>query len=304
MKAEILVGDCRKVLAELPAESVHCVVTSPPYFGLRDYGHPDQIGLEATPAAFVAELVGVFREVRRVLRPDGVLWINLGDTYATRYRSQRPCGRAGFKEGERCRSGVKVDGFKEKDLIGIPWRVAFALQDDGWWLRCDCIWDKPNGMPESVADRPTRTHEYLFLLTKSEDYYYDAEAVREASSKTSHGAPAANPGAKQVSLGQNVHGNLGVCSTDQRRNKRSVWTVPTKPYKGAHYATFPPDLVAPMILAGCPEGGTVLDPFGGSGTVGEVATKLGRRSILIELNPEYAEQAEMRNLQYGLDLVG
>jgi DNA modification methylase len=309
MRAEILVGDCREVLRTLPPDSVQCVVTSPPYFGLRDYGHPDQIGLEQTPAEYVAKLVDVFRQVRRVLRPDGVLWLNLGDSYAAQGGApidgtlQRPGSQVGAWGGDTRRPPA---GFKPKDLLGIPWRTALALQEDGWWLRRDIIWDKPNAMPESVTDRPSSSHEYVFLLTKSATYFYDAAAIREPHSESSLARVTRNwsgnrardyPGTPQtMRMGEDQQ----MCHPNGR-NKRSVWRVNTASYKGAHYATFPPKLVAPMILAGCPEGGTVLDPFGGSGTVGEVATRLGRRSILIELNPEYAAQAERRNLQHGLE---
>lgn len=298
MRAEILVGDCRKVLAELPAESVHCVVTSPPYFGLRDYGHPDQIGLEETPQEYVAGLVDVFRQVRRVLRPDGVVWLNLGDSYAS---DSKWGGQSGDKNKASGAERRRVHtGLKDKDLIGIPWRVAFALQDDGWWLRRDVIWEKPNAMPESVTDRPSGSHEYVFLLTKSPDYFYDAEAIREPMVKGASGS-SFHEGKTGVNAGSRVSVKERT-DNPNGRNKRSVWRVNTAQYKGAHYATFPPDLVAPMILAGCPEGGIVLDPFGGSGTVGEVATRLNRRAFLIELNPDYARQAETRNAQAGLGL--
>ena len=227
-------GNCLDILPTMEAGSVNCCVTSPPYFGLRDYGNDEQIGLEETPEAFVESLVNVFREVKRVLADDGTLWLNLGDSYG------------------------------DKNLIGIPWRVALALQADGWYLRQDIIWSKPNPMPESVTDRCTKAHEYIFLLSKSPKYFYDADAVRE---KGSH---------------------------EDGRNKRSVWEVNTKPYSGAHFATFPPDLIKPCIMAGCPAGGTVLDPFGGSGTTGMVALELGRSAELIELNPSYVEIIEER----------
>ena len=232
----LLLGDAATVLRELPERSAQCVVTSPPYWGLRDYGIGEQLGLEATPDEYVAKMVTVFREVRRVLRDAGTLWLNLGDSYGD-----------------------------AKQLQGIPWRVAFALQADGWYLRRDRIWHKPNPMPDSVTDRCTKAHEYIFLLSKSPRYYYNAEAIAEPAQ----------------------------CAGDPR-NKRSVWTVTTKPFSGAHFATFPPDLIEPCIKAGCPKDGTVLDPFGGAGTTGMVAARLGRNAVLLELNAGYAEMAHAR----------
>ena len=267
-------GNCLDILPTMEAGSVNCCVTSPPYFGLRDYGNDEQIGLEATPEAFVESMVNVFREVKRVLADDGTLWLNLGDSYG-----------------------------KEKQLIGIPWRVALALQADGWYLRQDIIWSKPNPMPESVTDRCTKAHEYIFLLSKKPKYYYDAEAVREECSGTGHGGSPNNRGKRQETLSQNKGGNLGDWDDGKGRNKRSVWNVNTQPYSGAHFATFPPDLIKPCILAGCPTGGTVLDPFGGSGTTGMVALELGRSAELIELNPDYVEIIEDRtNVTPGLAL--
>ena len=291
----------------LPDRSVHTCITSPPYFGLRDYGHDGQIGLEQTPDEFVAKLVEVFREVRRVLRDDGTLWLNLGDTYAanrggTTPPAQTVAGGVGGKGGQKERRG-QADGYnptrdctryglKHKDLIGIPWRVAFALQADGWYLRQDIIWHKPNPMPESVRDRCTKAHEYVFLLSKSEKYYFDVEAIKE---------PAVQAGRVRLDrMGGNKyvegvkHSNGSVFTGSDTRNKRSVWTVTTKPFKGAHFATFPPDLIEPCVLAGCPAGGTVFDPFGGAGTTGLVAQRHGRSAILCELNPEYAEMARQR----------
>lgn len=306
MTVDIRVGDCREILRSLAPGSVHCVVTSPPYFGLRDYGVEGQIGLEQTPEEYVAELVEVFREVRRVLRDDGTLWLNLGDSYAGgntggkwREGSARADGevRGDGSTSRRNRNGIgAVGGLKPKDLIGIPWRVAFALQADGWWLRQDVIWHKPNPMPESVRDRCTKAHEYIFLLSKGPRYYFDHEAIREQS--VSAAGTAGNwKGNRDLGLpnGQTrfAKPNLGG-SIDGKRNRRSVWTVATRPFKGAHFATFPPDLVEPCILAGCPAGGTVLDPFGGAGTTGVVAKKNGRHAILVELNPEYADMARDR----------
>lgn len=260
-----LIGDCRSILPTLAAESVHCVVTSPPYFGLRDYGVAGQIGLEPTPDTFVAELVAVFREVRRVLRKDGTLWLNLGDSYAAVNRGENARPRietlTGIQVGNpysdiRTRSevieGQKRAGIKPKDLIGIPWRVAFALQADGWWLRQDIIWHKPNPMPESVTDRCTKAHEYLFLLTKSERYFYDAEAIAEPVSRDfwneSVGPEYMTPTDGRMDGGKRK-GNGPMNGT---RNKRSVWTIATQPYSEAHFATFPPALIEPCILAGCP----------------------------------------------------
>jgi len=333
----IIQGDCIKGLRTLPDASVHCCVTSPPYWGLRDYGHDGQIGLEATPEAYVARMVEVFREVRRVLREDGTLWLNLGDSYATGAGGYRNPGsdfspiahggkQAYTKDYARAQPNrMPIPGLKPKDLVGIPWRVAFALQADGWWLRQDIIWHKPNPMPESVRDRCTKAHEYVFLLTKSERYFYDSEAVSEpvAVSTTARLSQPSLPlqaGSERVPgktngpmkavgprFGDNKFGDSDdpkhatksgnvyqIPDANGRRNRRSVWTVTTKPYSGAHFATMPPDLVEPCILAGCPEGGTVLDPFAGSGTTLAVAAELGRSGIGCELNPEYIELAEQR----------
>jgi DNA modification methylase len=286
----------------LPAQSVHCCVTSPPYFGLRDYGVAGQIGLEATPDAYVAELVAVFREVRRVLRDDGTLWLNLGDSYAA---SGRGGGGGSFQDddiGTKVSSAnnrrAPVAGLKQKDLIGIPWRVAFALQADGWYLRQDIIWSKPNPMPESVTDRCTKAHEYIFLMSKSARYFYDAAAIAETSkwaddNRAGEGRLTYN-GKRQDDTGT---GNEAFVKITDTRNKRSVWEVATQPYSDAHFATFPPDLIEPCIKAGCPKGGTVLDPFGGAGTTGLVADRLGRNALLIELNPDYADMAKQRMIK-------
>jgi DNA modification methylase len=314
MSVRILVGDNRARLRELPDQSVQMCVTSPPYFGLRDYGHDGQIGLEATPDAFVAELVNVFREVKRVLRDDGTLWLNLGDSYAAMRDSKAtPDTLRGDSDGTLVESGkaanrnpanLRAAGLKHKDLIGIPWRVAFALQADGWYLRSDIIWHKPNPMPESVTDRPTKSHEYIFLLTKSERYYYDADAIAEPAINVN--MPGRNMTDTRETYGDQNGGNSGLRDLKQRykdgdwpatRNRRSVWTVPTSPYKGAHFATFPPDLIEPCIKAGSKEGDVVLDPFGGAGTTGLVADRLGRSSVLCELNPTYAQMAADRITQ-------
>ena len=286
----IRTGNCLDILPTMEAGSVNCCVTSPPYFGLRDYGNDEQIGLEETPEAFVESLVNVFREVKRVLADDGTLWLNLGDSYAGSGRG--PAGNLGSKNNERHmedkHSCLTPKGLKPKDLIGIPWRVALALQADGWYLRQDIIWSKPNPMPESVTDRCTKAHEYIFLLSKSPKYFYDADAISE---------PAIYAGDDRGSRTDSRRGtecNSMSGKTGETRNKRSVWEVTTKPYSGAHFATFPPDLIKPCILAGCPTGGTVLDPFGGSGTTGMVALELGRSAELIELNPDYVEIIEGR----------
>ena len=303
----IIAGDCIEGLRTLPDASVHCCVTSPPYWGLRDYGHDGQIGLEATPEAYVARMVEVFREVRRVMRDDGTCWVNLGDSYAGGggFCPTAPSNLAGAKQTTQGSKpgGIKPQGLiKAKDLVGIPWRVAFALQADGWWLRQDIIWHKPNPMPESVRDRCTKAHEYVFLLTKSERYFYDAEAVSEAV------ACVRGPGNKRPLKGVEEDGEkhrtrAGLHKAAERwredgppesRNRRSVWTITTKPYSGAHFAVMPADLVEPCIKAGCPEGGTVLDPFAGSGTTLAVAAELGRSGIGCELNPEYIALAERR----------
>lgn len=293
-----LVGDCLFLLDLLPDQSVHCCVTSPPYFGLRDYGVDGQIGLEPTPDAYVAKMVEVFREVRRVLRDDGTLWVNLGDSYNTYAANRGPAAGVNKTVHEALPvvpkgHGLTVKGIGNKQLLGIPWRVAFALQADGWYLRQDIIWHKPNPMPESVRDRCTKAHEYIFLLSKSPRYFFDAEAISEPAV----GAPSGNKERKKAT--ERGCPNEGTASGVPRdggetRNRRSVWTVSTKPFKGAHFATFPPALIEPCILAGCPEGGTVLDPFGGAGTTGLVAKRNGRNAILLELNPEYAAMAKER----------
>lgn len=292
------VGDCITSMRLLPAGSVDCCVTSPPYFGLRDYGHEDQIGLEPTPDDFVQALVAVFREVRRVLRGDGTLWLNLGDSYArnpAKGGSGTPNGRNVDKMGYAGGGGIP-NGLKEKDLVGIPWRVAFALQADGWYLRQDIIWQKPNPMPESVTDRCTKSHEYVFLLSKAPRYYFDSEAVREDAVGGQSGKAASfkrdNSQRAQAIPGQGYGTHRpdreDVSYNGAKRNIRSVWTIPTRAYKGAHFATFPPALIEPCVLAGCPVDGVVFDPFGGSGTTAGVALKHRRNALLCELNDEYA----------------
>ena len=269
---------------------------------LRGYFVRAEIGLEDTPQAFVARLVEVFTEVHRVLRDDGTLWLNLGDSYSGSGKgvwNATDERKSAVKETYRQSTNpVKVHtGLKPKDLIGIPWRVAFALQDAGWYLRQDIIWHKPNPMPESVRDRCTKAHEYLFLLTKSPRYYFDHEAIKEPATNRAPGNKRATKGGRNYKAGAEEHrtaANLHNIGARETRNRRSVWTITTKPFKGAHFATFPPDLVEPCILAGCPVGGTVLDPFGGSGTTAGVAIKHGRRAVLCELNPEYAAMIPAR----------
>ena len=357
---EILVGDCRETLKTLPDQSVNTCITSPPYWGLRDYGTAEweggdpncdhiqphqkrgenskkqstnnkgqagtkskickkcgavrkdkQLGLEDTPEEFVDNLVQVFREVKRVLRDDGTVWLNLGDSYAGPKGNNRGEGAGGGqKRGElmgfnNIKTKVPKE-LKQKDLVGIPWRVAFALQQDGWYLRQDIIWHKPNPMPESVTDRCTKAHEYIFLLSKQAKYYYDHEAIREDC----EGVDEKQWAEDYEAVGSVLQGesNAEIKRTKRynkdgsfKRNKRSVWTVTTKPYKEAHFATFPMDLIKPCVLAGCPEGGTVLDPFGGSGTTGQVADAQNRNAILCELNSEYIKISKKR-LGVGTDL--
>lgn len=334
-RCQIITADVLDGLRSLPSESVNCCITSPPYYALRDYGVPGQLGLEKTPEEYIANMTAVFCEVRRVLRNDGVLWLNIGDSYAT------TGGANTGGDGRRVDGGTPYKmsglprtsggGIKPKDLIGIPWMLAFALRADGWYLRCDVIWSKPNPMPESVADRPTKAHEYIFLMAKSERYWYDAEAIRERAVNGDPNSPRGSRGVlgemnsgvrKQDDLGKRTYTGFnarcpasvkaqmrengtglyppywadtgGVGRPTETRNKRSVWEVATAPYPEAHFATFPPDLIKPCVLAGCPEGGTVIDPFMGSGTTGVVALSYGRKFIGIELNGEYVKLAEKR----------
>ena len=348
MNYEIKQGDCLDVLKTLPSESVNCCITSPPYWGLRDYGTGEwiggdpscshkrdskqseltqtghrnlegavgdgiykdkckrcgaerkdrQIGLEITPESYVQTMVDVFREVRRVLRNDGTLWLNLGDSYSG--SGKGPAGNLGGDERHLEEKHTKIipEGLKQKDLVGIPWRVAFALQADGWYLRQDIIWHKPNPMPESVTDRCTKAHEYIFLMTKSANYHYDADAIKEmANPNNAKRYEYKFGGPKNEVLADTKFGAtkpIGDREYDGKRNKRSVWSVTVKPYKEAHFATFPKELIEPCVLAGCPKDGTILDPFGGSGTTAEVAIENGRNALLIELNPEYIELAKTR----------
>ncbi len=337
------VGDCRELLRQLPDESINCVVTSPPYWGLRSYLPADdpskqlELGCERTYPEYVEHMVEVFREVRRVLRDDGTLWLNLGDCYATGAGAVGECPGGG-EQGESwagktraTRDGTHAGkntavaaigpmtqanrmpqpGLKPKDLVGIPWRVAFALQADGWYLRSEIIWHKPNPMPESVTDRPTKSHEQVFLHTKSERYYYDHDAVREPHKPESlaryeYGLDVTAPADGFVNAGAANPREIGHCKrmgdniNEAGRNRRSVWTITTEPTPDAHFATFPRKLVEPCILAGCHAGGIVLDPFGGSGTVGRVAEDLGRKWLLFDLSPKYAEIAKRKTAQTGL----
>ena len=347
MPVKIINGNVFDVLPTLLEKSFNTCITSPPYFGLRDYGTASweggdpncdhkipagehdpkrgnsdastshtlrfnrthchkcgatrvdkQLGLEATPDEYVANMVKVFREVKRVLRDDGTLWLNIGDSYnAGRDGGHAGGGKQASHERHKGinRSGANVAGLKPKDLIGIPWMLAFALRADGWYLRQDIIWHKPNPMPESVEDRCTKAHEYIFLLSKSSQYYFDHEAIQESSIHA--GAVVKNSNGKNSEMGKfgaTREGFLGEVTVKEKRNKRSVWTVTTKPFKDAHFAVFPEDLIIPCILAGSPERGNILDPFGGSGTTGVVANGFGRDATLVELNPEYAAIAKDR----------
>jgi DNA modification methylase len=296
MSIKILQGNCLETLSSLEEKSVNTCVTSPPYWGLRDYGNGDQLGQEETPEKFVESLVNVFREVRRVLRDDGTVWLNLGDSYCgTGHKGDTIDSRYEGRNGQKVALNNKIQGLKSKDLVGIPWRVAFALQADGWYLRQDIIWHKPNPMPESVTDRCTKAHEYIFLLSKSPKYYYDNEAIKEDSAESSK--DRLNQDIKNQKGSSRVPGKTnGTMNAvgGEKRNKRSVWSIPVASYSEAHFATYPPKLIKPCILAGCPEGGTVLDPFGGSGTTAQVASNLNRNAILCELNPEYVEISKGR----------
>lgn len=325
-------GDAIEQLRTLPDESVHTCITSPPYWALRDYKMPGQIGLERTPEEYVARIVAVFAEVRRVLRDDGTLWVNIGDSYnawnANRSKSKgynlsnleaQPKLPGGY--------GLTAPNLKPKDMVGIPWMVAFTLRADGWYLRSEIIWHKPNPMPESICDRPTKAHEQIFLLSKRETYYYDADAIKEPCSEDTHaryardrsnnhknadGGPGNQTMAKSMkhmlrprgvtpkaeAADENTRAKASwmesMSGPVEMRNKRSVWTVTLDGYSEAHFATYPPSLIRPCVLAGCPVGGTVLDPFGGSGTTGMVAIEEGRNAILIDINPEYVEMQKRR----------
>lgn len=303
-RAELRVGDATEQLSQMESESVQTCVTSPPYWGLRDYDEDGQLGLEETPDEYVTRLVEVFREVRRVLAEDGTLWLNLGDSYANTTGSgpQRSTGERASRTYTADEATAKArPTIKEKDLVGIPWRVALALQEDGWWLRSDIIWAKPNPMPESVTDRPTSSHEHIFLLSKSKQYYYDDEAIREDAPEREgrsgsfvrdnpKGSDGTQPGKSCASHRQDRDDTAYGGS----RNKRDVWTVSTKPYPEAHFAVYPPDLIEPCIEAGSADGDTVLDPFAGAGTTGLVALAKGRDFTGIDLNRDYVEMAADR----------
>lgn len=310
MTARLLCGEALEVLQTLPDGCVRCIVTSPPYWGLRDYGVEGQLGLERTPGEYVTRLVGILGEARRVLADDGTLWLNLGDSYHAAPKGSdagwdksgltAPNGRERSAQVAQRASIGNTKTFtdtKPKDLVGIPWLVAFALRADGWYLRCDIIWAKPNPMPESITDRPTKSHEYLFLLSKSERYFYNAAAVAEPSIHAGRVVMASGNGAKN-GQGANRDTAAGFTMHDtavgETRNARSVWTISGQPYSGAHFATFPEEIARRCILAGSAPGDVVLDPFGGSGTVAQVATGNGREAIYIDLNPKYLELATQR----------
>ena len=325
---KILQGDSLEILKTLPSDLVDCVVTSPPYWGLRDYGVAGQLGLEKTPQEYISRMVTLFKEVKRVMKPCATLWLNMGDSFAGSGKGENPNGKQGTNKGTRFESptsGAVPNGLKPKDLIGVPWRLAFALQEDGWYLRSDIIWAKPNPMPESVRDRPTRAHEYIFLMSKSPKYFYDSEAIKTPAKESSiqrlnqenfwnqTGGPKdpLNGNRSHRKVLENINKQRGhsrrhdgfndrwdKMEKGQQQingaNKRDVWTVATHPFKEAHFATFPPKLIEPCILAGCPKDGLVLDPFFGAGTTGLVARQHGRNFLGIELNPAYIEIAKKR----------
>ena len=293
-------GDCRETMRKWASEGVKAqtCVTSPPYFGLRDYGHDGQIGLEETPEEYIKAMVEVFRCVWDVLEDDGTLWINIGDSYAGNNSRASNNGRAGFGNAREKVVNRTGEGLKTKDLIGIPWMLAFALRADGWFLRQDIIWHKPNPMPESVQDRCTKAHEYIFLLSKSQKYYYDHEAIKDPVKDDWGTRDRAN--GKYHNEGTGLQPHSGLEKSYEMANKRSVWSVPVKPYTGAHFAVFPSELIEPCILAGAPVGGIVLDPFMGSGTTAQVSQDLGRQYIGCELNPAYEKLQKKRTAQTSL----
>lgn len=334
---KVYLGDCATILKTFPDGCIDCCVTSPPYYALRDYGCDGQLGLEDSPEEFIERLTDIFEEVRRVLKPEGTLWVNIGDSYAGSWKgaANYPDNAMNYKQGtNRGLLGVptavkKLSGYKPKDLIGIPWMLAFSLRAKGWYLRQDIIWEKSNPMLESVLDRCTKSHEYIFLLSKNRHYYFDNNAIKEPAVGFNTSAPRGSagsflPNAGRRSKGNSVgfrggnaytkgrsfdnsaertrefHGN--VPNTTGLRNKRSVWTIATAQSKEAHFATFPEKLIRPCILAGCPEGGTVLDPFMGSGTTGVVARQLQRNYIGVELNPSYLQMSERRIANEGENL--
>ena len=305
-------GDCRTTMRKWAAAGIKAqtCVTSPPYYGLRDYGHEGQIGLEETPEEYIKAMVEVFRCVWDVLEDDGTLWLNIGDSYynyrpgtGQRQGKQSIAGQK-FSEVENCpKRGLKLDGLKEKDLIGIPWMLAFALRADGWYLRQDIIWHKPNPMPESVQDRCTKAHEYIFLMSKSQKYYYDTEAIQEQAERPEGPGNLTHRHSQEGIYVSGSQKNLANIGARETRNKRSVWSVNVKPYTGAHFATFPTDLIEPCILAGAAPGQVVLDPFMGSGTTAQVAQSLGRQYLGCELNPEYEALQTSRVSQFSLQLA-
>ena len=299
-------GDCRETMRKWASQGVKAqtCVTSPPYYGLRDYGHEGQIGLEETPEQYISAMVEVFRCVWDVLEDDGTLWLNIGDSYAGNNSRASNNGRAGFGNAREKVVNRTGEGLKTKDLIGIPWMLAFALRADGWYLRQDIIWHKPNPIPESVQDRCTKSHEYIFLLSKSQKYHFDHIAIKEplkgepeSRDKNAEGYQADYAKGDRFSQGERVFGADGMA------NKRSVWSVPVKPYSGAHFAVFPSELIEPCILAGAPVGGIVLDPFMGSGTTAQVAQDLGRQYLGCELNPDYGKLQKKRTAQTSLDFA-
>lgn len=310
----VLQGDSLEVLKTLPDESVDCCVTSPPYYGLRDYGVNGQIGLEETPEKYIERLVDVFREVKRVLKDEGTFWLNIGDTYnvSSYHKDEKSSGsgKQGTNKGsyENVVERPRATNCKPKDLIGIPWMLAFALRNDGWYLRQDIIWHKPNPMPESVKDRCTKSHEYIFLLSKQPKYYFDYEAIQEDAvcKDDRRGGKAESSMTESVLMGviPNTLAQKSFVKISDKRNKRDVWSVATQAVKETHFATFPEKLIEPCILAGCPIGGVVLDPFFGSGTTGRVATRLNRKYLGIELNPEYIEIANKRTDNIQMSLIG
>lgn len=308
---KIYQGDCLEVLKTFEDNSIDCCVTSPPYYALRDYGADRQIGLEETPEKYIEKMTEVFMEVYRVLKPEGTLWLNIGDSYNSSPKGNTsPSGfqskSYGINDKSKDRASkfktMLANGIKPKDLIGIPWMLAFSLRNAGWYLRQDIIWHKPNPMPESVTDRCTKSHEYIFLMSKSQKYYFDHESIQEPSvtqgdvGSIKFGGTRKygdNDGCRPNSM--HIRRELGLSDEVYTvRNKRDVWSINVKPCKEAHFATYPPELVSTCILAGCPEGGIVLDPFMGSGTTGIVANKLGRHYVGIELNPQYVEMAKRR----------
>jgi len=297
---KIIEGNVLDTIKQIKSKSVQCTVTSPPYWGLRDYGTDEQLGLEETPDEYVENMVKVFREVKRVLRDDGILWLNLGDSYAGNCSRASNNGRAGFgKKREGVFKKIGKD-LKNKDLVGIPWRVAFALQADGWYLRQDIIWHKPNPMPESVQDRCTKSHEYIFLMSKSEKYFYDADAIKDRSTDSYNGnrGKLKKRNKTQSAMGDRVF-NIEY-NENLKVNKRSVWTINTQSFKDAHFAVFPEKLPELCIKAGSKKGDIVLDPFFGSGTTGWVAQRLGRKWIGCELNKDYIKIAKKRFQQTEL----